>query len=366
MRIIYDARMISFPYTGLGRFSGELLLGLLKLALKNSDRLVILLWSGGEITPEYEDQIQFFEGRGVCRRIYVNCRPVGISQHWELRKYLSKNFGDVYLHPHFDMPIFGKISSVCIIMDLFPTLVPGYIINKSFIKVMYFKLMLRIVARKAKFIFALSETTKIDYLKEVGIGWEKKVGICLSGPIIRRNLKHVLKKFHNKNFILYAGDRRPHKNIKKIIDIYLELKRYSYQGDLLLVGSTKNYDFDVDSYISGLEGVHLLGQVSDECLLNLYLQMDALIFLSKYEGLGLPVVEAGLLGKKMIISDGGAIKEVAPPWAFQIELASNYIEVKKIVDYLNTDHEIVDSYGKEFNWNRVSEVIYEKISEVTK
>jgi hypothetical protein len=58
MRIIYDARMISFPYTGLGRFSGELLLGLLKLALKNSDRLVILLWSGGEITPEYEDQIR--------------------------------------------------------------------------------------------------------------------------------------------------------------------------------------------------------------------------------------------------------------------------------------------------------------------
>jgi glycosyltransferase involved in cell wall biosynthesis len=152
----------------------------------------------------------------------------------------------------------------------------------------------------------------------------------------------------------------------KIIDIYLELKRYSYQGDLLLVGSTKNYDFDVDSYISGLEGVHVLGQVSDECLLNLYLQMDALIFLSKYEGLGLPIVEAGLLGKKLIISDGGAIKEVAPPWAFQIELASNYIEVKKIVDYLNTDHEIVDNYGKEFNWNRVSEVIYEKISEVTK
>jgi glycosyltransferase involved in cell wall biosynthesis len=366
MRIIYDARMLSFPYTGLGRFSGELLMGLLRLALENSNQFVIIMWSSGKIADIYEDQISFYEGLGVCSRIYVKCKPVGITQHWKLRRYLNINFGDVYLHPHFDMPIFRKIPTVCFIHDLFPTLVPGYIVNNYFIKVIYFKLMLRIVAEKAKFIFAVSKTTKNDYLNEVGIRYSNKVGVSLEGPIIRKDIKHIFKKMHNNNFILYAGDRRPHKNIKKIIDIYIELKNNSYLGDLLLVGSTKNYDFNVESYISGIDGIHVLGQVSDECLLNLYLQMDALVFLSKYEGFGLPVAEAGLLGKKIIVSDGGALNEISPKWAYKLCLnAEIKEEAIKILEYLRSIPEIDKNYGSDYKWDSVARRVNKKLKVIT-
>jgi glycosyltransferase involved in cell wall biosynthesis len=164
---------------------------------------------------------------------------------------------------------------------------------------------------------------------------------------------------------LYAGDRRPHKNIKKIIDLYVALKHESYSGDLLLVGSQKNYDFDIEEYISTIEGVYILGNVDDSELLNLYLQMDALIFLSKYEGFGLPAVESGMLGKKIIVSDGGALKEVSPSWAFVLPSSRDVSqEARNILHYLESTIDIDPHYGDAYDWNKVSKLVHNKFEKI--
>lgn len=365
MRIIFDARMLAFPYTGLGRFSGELLIELLELAKEKGHKYLVILWNENLENNNYVKKIKDYREIGICKIIFVDCKPVGLSQHFKMKKFLTGEYGDIYIHPHFDLPIFATIPSICFIHDLFPTKVKGYMVKNAFLKKIYFQLMLRIVAIKAQYIFAVSETTKKDFLQEVGEKFSDKVGVCLEGPIIKKDSTHITKKLRKNNFLLYAGDRRPHKNIKKIIDLYVALKHESYSGDLLLVGSQKNYDFDIEEYISTIKGVCILGNVDDSELLNLYLQMDALIFLSKYEGFGLPAVESGMLGKKIIVSDGGALKEVSPSWAFVLPSSRDVSEeARNIVRYLESTIDIDPHYGDAYDWKKVSALVHNKFEKI--
>lgn len=365
MRVIFDARMISYPYTGLGRFSGELLIELLVLAKEKGDKYLVILWNQNVVNNNYLKKIEPYMDGGVCDFLFVDCRPVGISQHIKMKKILTAEYGDIYIHPHFDLPICATIPSICFIHDLFPTKVKGYMVKNAFLKKMYFKLMLRMVAMKAKYIYAVSETTKKDFLQEVGGSISNKVGVCLEGPIVRIGSEHIFKRLQDDNFLLYAGDRRPHKNIKKIIDLYALLKKNGYEGSLLLVGATKNYDFDVDEYVKNIEGVKILGQVEDSELLNLYLQMDALVFLSKYEGFGLPVAEAGLLRKKIIVSDGGALKEISPKWAYRLRLNADIKdEALSVLEYLRSTPDIDENYGSNYRWKSVASSVNQKMETI--
>lgn len=371
MHVIYDGRVMAYQYTGLGRFAGDLLFTLLDMAHIDGIQYTVIIWEN----PEAEEdnfcysKLRQYENNDMCRILSVPCRPVSLSQHFCLARYINKLGGGVYFYPHFDLPFGIRVPSVIMVHDLFPLKVPGYITKNPELKIAYFNIMLRWVVRKATFVFALSETSRKDYLSVVGQRFSEKVGVSLAGPIVS-NLP-IDPDFSPTctipdRFLLYVGDRRPHKNIKRIIDLFILLKdKGSYSGKLLLVGSTKNHDFDVERYLGSRSDILIVGQVDDATLEHLYQRMDALVFLSKYEGLGLPVVEAGRLGKKMIVSDGGALPEFAPPWAFTLP---NNAEINSftslIKDYLEGPILLDANYVNKFTWQIAAQRIRDKFVEI--
>lgn len=369
--VIYDGRVMAYQYTGLGRFAGDLLFALLDINHEDGIKYTVLIWEDPASAEEnyYYSRLKRYEMNGACSVLSVPCRPVSLSQHFCLARYINHLGGGVYFYPHFDLPFGIRIPSVLMIHDLFPLKVPGYITRHPRLKIIYFNLMLRWVARKAKYIFALSETSRRDYLGVVGQRFSDKVGVSLAGPIVRdATLDPDFSPAFPlpTRFLLYVGDRRPHKNIKRIIDLFILLKdKASYSGKLLLVGSTKNHDFDVERYIGERTDIIITGHLDDATLAALYQKMEALVFLSKYEGLGLPVVEAGLFGKKMIVSDGGALPEFAPPWAFILpnnsEL-SNY--TSQIIEYLESPVLIDDSYAHKFTWQVAAQRMRNRFIEI--
>lgn len=371
MHVIYDGRVMAYQYTGLGRFAGDLLFALLDMSHEDGLKYTVIIWENPASAKEnsYYLKLRQYEKNDICRVLSVPCRPVSLSQHFCLARFINRLDGDVYFYPHFDLPFGIRIPSVIMIHDLFPLKVPGYITRNPRLKIAYFNLMLRVVARKAKFVFALSETSRKDYLAVVGQRFSGKVGVSLAGPIVRNlpiNPDFSPSFTVPDKFLLYVGDRRPHKNIKRIIDLFILLKdKASYSGKLLLVGSTKNHDFDVERYIGSRNDIQIAGQVDDATLALLYQRMDALVFLSKYEGLGLPVVEAGLFNKKMIVSDGGALPEFAPPWAFMLpndaDLNSFAFQIK---DYLENPVRLDESYANRFTWHSSAQRVRNKFIEI--
>jgi len=374
MHVIYDARVMAYQYTGLGRFAGELLFKLLDTATKDKIKYTILVWQDNSTINSRNylyEKLQKYETQGVCHISSVASRPISLCQHFYLKGYVNKLDADVYFYPHFDLPLGIKIPCVFMVHDLFPLKVPGYITKYSILKILYFKLMLKFGIRKASYVFALSKTTRKDYIQEVGVRFSHKVGVSLAGPIVNYLGKEPEKFIASKlplNFLFYVGDRRPHKNIKRIIDLFIALKEKSnYSGCLVLAGSTKNYDFNVEEYIKDRSDVFALGQVDDELLEHCYKKMDALVFLSKYEGLGLPVLEAGRFNKRVIISDGGALPEFAPPWAY---ILPNSVEISTFVvdisEYLNKPFEVDPAYSDTFTWSVAAQRIKNKFIDLSK
>lgn len=65
--------------------------------------------------------------------------------------------------------------------------------------------------------------------------------------------------------------------------------------------------------------IHLIGFVPDPDLAPLYAGADAFVYPSRYEGFGLPVLEAMQCGVPVVTTSGGALPEVAGPAALIVD-----------------------------------------------
>ena len=364
MHVIYDARLMVDQYSGLGRFTGELLFALLDI---NQDPVInysVIIWEYPDDKVEnlYYTRLRDLEKKNICQVLSVPCQPISISQHFGLYRYIKHLKGDIYFYAHFDLPLSVGLPSINVVHDLTVLKLDDYIAKNRWLKTKYFQWMLKLVARKATYTFAVSETTRADLIGEIGRHFSDKIGVCGEGAILEGSSEARVRKpsiTTPAQFLLYVGVRRPHKNLKRIIDLFILLKENAlYFGDLLIAGSTKSFGFDFDSYIRERSDIQILGKVDDDSLFALYQNMDALVCLSKYEGFGLPVVEAGIYHKKTIISDGGSLPEVAPPWAFVLPNDSDLKEkVFEVGDYLKSRVVMDETYKNKYTWGRSALVV---------
>ena len=227
----------------------------------------------------------------------------------------------------------NKKHIIFVIHDLLPLLINDYILKYKKLKQFYFKYILKInIAKNNSTCIAVSKSTKNDILKHINSRVNNKINIVYEDSFdvdsrnekINPNINTLLKL----KYLLYVGDRRPHKNLIKMINIFRLLKeRYNYEGYFLIAGSEKNYKFDIDHYVKDDHFIKLIGKVSDSELYKLYSKMQCLFFISKYEGFGLPIIEAAKQNKKIITSDFSSCGEIAPDTALLIKntWTDNYI-----------------------------------------
>ncbi len=114
-------------------------------------------------------------------------------------------------------------------------------------------------------------------------------------------------------FVLVVGNQKPHKNIGVAIAAVARARALGHSS-LTLVVVGRRFGVPV---VAGPDSdpnqpfVVELGEVSDELLTALYARAEALLFPSRYEGFGLPVVEAMAAGTPVIASAIRAVVEVA-------------------------------------------------------
>ena len=171
-------------------------------------------------------------------------------------------------------------------------------------------------ARRADRVLAGSEHTKNDLTEHYGIP-EEKVVVTPYG---------VDALFHPNGgapdrppYLLFVGGIQPRKDPLAAIEALALL-----DGDLSLVvvGAEKRGGDEVRRTVSrlGLEQrVDLAGHVQREELAALYRGAACLVFPSRYEGFGLPVLEAMASGTPVVAAAAGALPEVAGGAAILVE-----------------------------------------------
>jgi len=103
----------------------------------------------------------------------------------------------------------------------------------------------------------------------------------------------------SRSFFLTVATRQPHKNVDTLIDVFQHLR-----GERLVVVGDGGSNRPIPNNV-----VHV-GHVPDKVLATLYAHAKGFLFASLYEGLGLPVLEAGAFGLPVICSNLPPLREI--------------------------------------------------------
>ena len=161
-----------------------------------------------------------------------------------------------------------------------------------------FKAVVPRAARGAVRVLAISERTKRDVVELYRVAEEKIVVTPLGvDPAFQ------LGNGRREAYLLYVGAIEPRKQPLLAADAAHALAR-----PLVVVGPTKDEELAAELRRRGAD---LRGYVSKDELVRLYQHAACLVFPSRYEGFGLPIVEAMACGTPVAALADPAVREVA-------------------------------------------------------
>jgi glycosyltransferase involved in cell wall biosynthesis len=116
-------------------------------------------------------------------------------------------------------------------------------------------------------------------------------------------------------YLLYVGRLEPRKNLPVLVDAYAEARRrHGVTVPLVVAGARSWLDEDLPARAAAAgvgEHVRFIGHVADELLPGLLHGAIAVVYPSRYEGFGLPVLEAMAAGTPVVTSTVSSLPEVA-------------------------------------------------------
>jgi glycosyltransferase involved in cell wall biosynthesis len=114
-----------------------------------------------------------------------------------------------------------------------------------------------------------------------------------------------------RGFALVVGGNRPHKGLDTLARAWKQLGE-ARPLDLVSAGAVDPRFASLEDLArrEGAAGTHVLGAVSPAALEWLYAHATLLVFPSRYEGFGLPLIEAAARGTPVIASDIPALREL--------------------------------------------------------
>jgi alpha-1,3-rhamnosyl/mannosyltransferase len=318
VKVILSVEPVRFPLTGIGRYAYELAKGM--QASGQVDELK--LFSGTRFLPGLPEPAntsggthglkQLVQKNGLAMEAYRLLMPM-------LRKQSLKGHGDFIYHgPNFFLPPFPG-RKVATFHDLSP-----FKWAECFdpVKVRYLQREFRKTLDTADALITDSEYTRRELAEFAGWPLEKIHAVPLAaGPEFRPRtedeVRPVLER-HDLNYqgySLFVGTIEPRKNIIRLLDAYELLpKAIRQKWPLILTGYRGWKSDDIHARIKDAERqgwAKYLGFLPSEELPLLYSGARLFVFLSLYEGFGLPVLEAMQSGVPVVCSDRASLPEVA-------------------------------------------------------
>ncbi|MDT7521975.1 glycosyltransferase family 1 protein [Rhodoferax sp. TBRC 17198] len=314
MRIGVDARLLSLPLTGIGRYTVEMLHA---LQLKDAEwrlyspmpPLCINTWN-----------------EKTCLRYGVADSRIArmIWSQTSLPKWASDDELDVFWGATHRLPFAlpKHVARVVTIHDLVWRHAPQ---TMRFIsRIMDARLMPQAI-QMADVVVAVSQSTANDIEAEFPFA-RGKVRVVLLGAkkLARSQAWESLAKWSIKlPYLLAVGTLEPRKNLVRLLHAFAaipEALRITHQ--LVLVGGKGWGGVSLPDVVEELglsQHVVICGYVSDEELTTLYTHALCLAMPSLYEGFGLPLVEAMSCGTPVIASTTSSMPEVVGPAGFLVD-----------------------------------------------
>jgi glycosyltransferase involved in cell wall biosynthesis len=238
--------------------------------------------------------------------------------------------------------------------------------------------------RRASRVIAVSEATRRDVEQLAGVAPHRLRMVynapdpgflAPDGPEAAEERRRIMERYQIQYpFLLYAGNIRRHKNIPRLVEAFAvvreQLASHPVYHDLRLViiGDTISQFPAVRQTVIRSRVEHMvrfLGFVPFETLRCFYQSAAAFVFPSRYEGFGLPPLEAMACGAPVVTSNVSSLPEVVGDAAVLVNPENVFDIVRGIRDVL-LDEPLragLIQRGREqasrFSWSRTARQVLE-------
>ena len=329
MKIGYDAKRAFCNKTGLGNYSRFVIENMLKFS---SAELKIIAF-----TPKVKKG--FFENFPFDKIVMPEKSFfLGLWRMYGIKKAIENQKLDVFHGLSNEIPIFknwGEIKTIVTIHDLIFLKYPTYY---TFFDRHIYNLKFKFACKKADKIIAVSEKTKADIINFYKIP-ENKIEVIYQScnEVFKKEVsvvdqKKILEKYQiSKPFLLSVGTLEPRKNQVSIITAFSKIARKDF--DLVLIGKGKKYKNQLESLIKkeNIQNVKILGNVTLKDLPAIYQASELFIYISLYEGFGIPILEALASKKPVIAAKGSCLEEAGGDGAIYVD-PLNIKEITNTID----------------------------------
>jgi glycosyltransferase involved in cell wall biosynthesis len=312
VRIVVDVTPLTLRRTGIGNY----ILGMLRgLAEAGSEHEIVAF---AAVAPPGKRRIeQALDGVPVNRRL-VFFPP---KSHWWRTAWSRLGRGPVeWLAGPFDVfhfsdwmypPQRGGIRATTI-HDLFPLRFPDWVHPQTY--AMHSRKYAE-AARTCDLIVVNSEFTACEVVELLGVSRKR---ICVAHPAINPIFRpEGPARALDGPYLLTVATLERRKNLETLLEAMPLVRRSHPELRLAVVGAPGWQGASLEG-----EGVVPLGYVDDEELAALYRGAEAFVYPSRFEGFGMPVVEAMACGTPVVSSAHPSLDEASGEVALRADAES--------------------------------------------
>jgi glycosyltransferase involved in cell wall biosynthesis len=285
--------------------------------------------SGMVITDQFEGRLPPHDHLFVARNLFANARRY-FAWSGRFVELMFDNAPDI-LHCTYQLPLRAKRAcNVYTIHDLVPLRLPFTTLDN---KRQTYRL-LRKIAAEADHIVTVSENSKRDIVQLLGVPEERVTNtyeaVEFPRELVERSDDLVAAHLNSsygldmQDYLLFYGALEPKKNVARLIDAYL---LSAVDIPLVITGAVgwgnkteakRLEELSSEARLNGTRRIYHFEYASLAMLVTLIRGARAVIFPSLYEGFGLPVLEAMLLGTPVVTSKTSSLPEIAGDAAYYV------------------------------------------------
>ena len=231
----------------------------------------------------------------------------------ELACVLWKLKPDLFHSPSFIVPFLSNRPLVTTIHDLNHVVLSE---NYSIFHRLYYSFFLARKIRSAKSVITVSQFSREEIVRFFGIP-KSQVAVIHNGidaafrPMTSADaamLAHFKSRFElPDNYILSIGNRKPHKNICRMVEAYCKAR---IDEPLVLLTDFDPRILEIAQSYNKKHKIYFLRFVTNEELPYVYSMARVFVYPSLYEGFGFPPLEAAACGIPVVVSNRTSLPEV--------------------------------------------------------